>query len=190
MEQGDPRHLLIEITKILEKLKIPYIVTGGIAVLVWGRPRFTADIDIAVELNFENTDVLAETLSLLGNANYIDKNAIKEALERGGEFNFIHGDTGIKVDFWILKKTPFELSRIKRRVAKSILGKKIYFTSPEDLILSKLRWHQQSQSSKHIEDIESILKISGKKLDMNYLKQWAKKLKVLDVLNRLINLSK
>jgi hypothetical protein len=41
-----PRELLIEIAKILDKLKIPYLVTGGIAVLIWGRPRFTADIDI------------------------------------------------------------------------------------------------------------------------------------------------
>ena len=186
MEQGDPRHLLIEISKILERLKIPYIVTGGIAVLVWGRPRFTADIDIVVELKLENIDVLARTLSLLGKANYIDKNMIKEALKHGGEFNFIHGETGIKVDFWMLEKTPFELSRIKRRVAKNILGKKVYFTSPEDLILSKLRWYQQSQSSRHIEDVTSILKISGKKLNMIYLKRWAKKLGVLDILNKLI----
>jgi len=186
MEQGDPRHLLIEISKILERLKIPYIVTGGIAVLVWGRPRFTADIDIVVELKLENIDVLARTLSLLGKANYIDKNMIKETLKHGGEFNFIHGETGIKVDFWMLEKTPFELSRIKRRVAKNILGKKVYFTSPEDLILSKLRWYQQSQSSRHIEDVTSILKISGKKLNMIYLKRWAKKLGVLDILNKLI----
>lgn len=171
MEQGDPRHLLIEISKILEKLKIPYIVTGGIAVLVWERPRFTADIDIVVDLKLENIEILAKTLLLFGKANYIDKKIMKEALKHGGEFNFIHGETGIKVGFWVLERIPFELSRIKRRVAKNVLGKKVYFTSPEDLILSKLRWYQQSQSSRHIEDIESILKISGKKLDRNYLKQ-------------------
>ncbi len=185
MEQKDPRHLLIEVSNILQRLKIPYIITGGFAVLVWGRPRFTADIDIVVELKFENINNLVKTLLLLGKANYIDKDMIKNALAHGGEFNFIHGDTGIKVDFWVLKKTPFELSRMKRRVAKSVLGKNVYFTSPEDLILSKLQWYRQSQSSRHLEDAESVFKISGKKLNTKYLKHWAEKLGFLDILNKL-----
>ena len=46
MEQSDPKRLLIQVAKILERLNIPYFITGGIAVFVWGRPRFTADIDI------------------------------------------------------------------------------------------------------------------------------------------------
>jgi len=186
MRQKDPGHLLVEIASILQKLKISYLVTGGIAVLIWGRPRFTADIDIVVELKLENIDSLTAALSALGKANYIDKNMIKDALSHGGEFNFIHGDTGIKVDFWVLQKKPFESSRLKRRIAKHILGEKVYFTSPEDLILSKLQWCEKSQSNRHLEDVESILKISAKKLDMKYLKQWAKKLEVLELLNKLI----
>lgn len=185
MEQRDPRHLLIEVSNILQKLKIPHMITGGFAVLVWGRPRFTADIDIVVELKFENIDDLVKALSLLGKANYIDKDAIKDALTHGGEFNFIHGDTGIKVDFWMLEKTPFGLSRMKRRIAKSVLDKKVYFTSPEDLILNKLQWYQQNQSSRHMEDIESVFKISGEKLDTKYLKQWTRKLGVSNILNKI-----
>ena len=182
MKEKDPRHLLVEITKILQKLKIPYIITGGMAVLVWGRPRFTADIDIVIELKFEDIDSLTRALLMLGRANYIDKNMIKDALRHGGEFNFIHGETGIKVDFWVLQKQPFDLSRIRRRIAKDILGKKVYFISPEDLILSKLQWYQQGQSIRHIEDIESILKIS--KVDLRYIRKWARKQSTSDVFNK------
>lgn len=187
MEEKDPRHLLVEVSKILRELKIPYIITGGMAVLIWGRPRFTADIDIVVELKIENVDSLTAALLALGKASYIDKNMIKDALDHGGEFNFIHGNTGIKVDFWVLQKKPFESSRLKRRIAKNILDEKVYFISPEDLILSKLEWYEQTNSSRHLEDVESILKISSKKLDMEYLKQWAKKLGVLEILKELIN---
>lgn len=182
MEEKDPRHLLVEIAKILQKLKIPYIITGGMAVLVWGRPRFTADIDIVIELKIEDIDSLTRDLLMLGRANYIDKDMVKDALRHGGEFNFIHGETGIKVDFWVLQKQPFELSRIKRRIAKRILGKKVYFISPEDLILSKLQWYQQGQSSRHLEDIESILKIS--KVDLRYIRKWARKQSTSDVFNK------
>jgi len=81
------------------------------------------------------------------------------------------------------KKDSFDLFRLKRRVAKKILGQEVYFTSPEDLILSKLVWYQKTASSRHLEDAESILKVSGKKLDTKYLKQWAEELGVLEILN-------
>lgn len=185
MKQIDPRHLLVNIAKILKQLKIPYIVTGGIAVLIWGRPRFTADIDIIVELQPEKIDDFEKALLGLSKAGYIDKESIRQALYRQGEFNFIDGETGVKVDFWILKeKDPFDTSRLKRKMAKNILGERVYFTSPEDLILIKLKWYKQTQSNRHLEDVESIVKISGSKLDMKYLKQWARKLGVLGILNK------
>jgi Na+/glutamate symporter len=46
MELNDPSDLLVKAVQILDQLQIPYAVTGGFAVLVWGRPRFTADIDM------------------------------------------------------------------------------------------------------------------------------------------------
>lgn len=186
MAQDDPRHLLIKIAKILKQLRIPYLVTGGMAVLIWGRPRFTADIDIVVELKIDDIDKLEPILMKLSQGSYIDKFAMQEAWRNSGEFNFIDGQTGIKVDFWVMKRTFFNLDRLKRRVAKRILGQKVHFSSPEDLILSKLDWYQQSESIRHLEDIESILKISQKKLDMRYLKTQAFKLGFLRILNKLI----
>lgn len=186
MEQIDPRHLLIKIAKILEQLKIPYIITGGMAVFVWGRPRFTADIDIVVELNLATAEKLIPILRSLSKASYIDEDAVKNAIGRFGEFNFIDGESGIKVDFWVIKDDAFNISRIKRRVSKNILRHKVFFISPEDLILSKLLWYKSAGTSRHLEDVESILKISGNKLDMKYLKQWAKKLGVSKILSKLI----
>lgn len=176
MRKKDPKDFLVEVSEILAKLKIPYLVTGGMAVLVWGRPRFTADIDIVVELKLSDVDKLFFSLNKLSKAGYIDKDAMIEALNNFGEFNFIDGDTGIKVDFWVLKENDFDLSRLNRRIKKRVLNKQIYFSSPEDLILSKLQWYKKSLSSRHLEDVESILKISGEKLDLKYLSQWAKKM--------------
>jgi len=176
----------LNIAKILENIDIPYMVTGGMAVLVWGRPRFTADIDIVFKLKQEQIGVLSKALMGLGEAGYVSKEAMQEAISRHDEFNFIDGESGVKVDFWVLGKNPFAISQMKRRVAKKILNEKIYFISPEDLILSKLQWYQKSQSNRHTEDVESILKISGEELDMDYLKQWAEKLGVLEILDGLI----
>lgn len=184
MEEIDPRHLLIQVSKILERLHILYAITGGMAVFVWARPRFTADIDIIVLLAREHILSLAKELRELNEASYIDANMMSQALERYGEFNFIDGATGVKVDFFVVGKRPFDESQLERRVAKSILDNQIYFVSPEDLILSKLLWFREGESAKQREDITSILKMQ-KNLDWNYLEKWAIIHKTIDILNGL-----
>lgn len=185
MESIDPRHLLIKVAKILESLDISYLVTGGMAVFVWGRPRFTADIDIVVKMKLENVNQLADELMALSEASFIDKETIERSLIHSGEFNFIDGISGIKVDFWVVSDKQFEESQLKRRVLKKILGKNVYFISPEDLILSKLIWYNKSQSARQLEDIESVLKIQ-KKLDLRYIKKWAKEQSTIKIFNGLL----
>lgn len=178
--------LIKQIGKILADLKISYIITGGIAVVVWGRPRFTADIDIVVELKQKKIKQLASRLLGIDKDVYLDEIAINEALKRKGEFNFIHPASGLKVDFWILTNDAFDKERIKRKIIKKIGGQKLFFTSPEDLILMKLKWFKETHSTRQLEDIESILKIQ-KKLDFKYIKKWAKIHQTIVSLKELIN---
>lgn len=186
MEEIDPRDLLVEISEILNRLTIPYLITGGMAVYVWGRPRFTADIDIVVELQMEDIEKLEKALRQLSDAGYIEREMMEKALAGRGEFNFIDGVTGIKVDFWVAKGDELAKLAFKRKIPKTIKDRTIFFISPEDLILRKLEWHQQGESSKQLEDIESIIKISGKELDMEYLKTWAEKLNVKHILDKIL----
>lgn len=181
----DPQHLLVRVVKILNKLKIPYIVTGGMAIYVWGRPRFTADIDIVIELKKEKVKQLVQILIKEG---YIDEDAVNEALKYESEFNFIDQKVGIKVDFWILKNNEFDKSRLKRGIAKKILNQKVDFISPEDLILMKLLWFNESQSTRQLEDVHSIMEILKDKLDFDYLKKWAQKLHIAKILEELVSL--
>ena len=173
--QDDPKYLLVSIARILDDLKIPYLITGGIAVLVWGRPRFTADIDVVIEVQKDHLPKLRGALRKLSSSGYIDLDAMKDALRHQGEFNYIDGNTGMKVDFCILTNSKFARSRIERRQIKKILNTDIFFTSPEDLILIKLKWHQESGSNRQMEDIQSILKIT-KNMDKVYLKKMAEEL--------------
>ncbi len=177
---------LKKITKILNKLRIPYLVTGGVAIVVWGRPRYTADIDIIVELHKDKIKKLASELVKEG---YVDEDAIIEAIKYQSEFNFIDHATGVKVDFWMLENTSFDQSRLKRARTRKMFGESIIFTSPEDLILKKLLWFQESKSTRQLEDIHSVIAIIKDKLDYKYLRKWATKLKTIDILEELIRLS-
>ena len=176
-----PEQLLCKIAKILEKLDIPYLVTGGFAVAVLAKPRYTTDIDIVIELIPKKVPELARELLSIDKGVYISEEAMRDALEDKEEFNFIHPQTGLKVDFWI-KRYPFE--KFEKAIIKIIDGQNVNFISPEDLILSKLIWHKESKSSRHLEDIKSILEIS--KVNLNYIKKWAEEQSTIKILNEIL----
>jgi len=163
--------LIIKIAKILNKLRIPYFITGGYAVAVWGRLRATFDIDVVIEMFHPQVDKFAKEMRGLGKAVYIDEDMMSEALARRGEFNVIHPESGIKMDFFVAGVNPQGKQELARARAYTIKEQKVFFISPEDLILSKLRWYQQGGGERHLEDAQSVIKKSGKLLDDKYLKK-------------------
>ncbi len=50
---GNFQGLLVRIAQAPEKASIHYMVIGGQAVLIHGRPRFTGDIDITLRVNVD-----------------------------------------------------------------------------------------------------------------------------------------
>ncbi len=186
-----PETLLSKIAKILEVLKIPYAVTGGMAVAAWGKPRYTADIDIIVELSPQKLPLLSKKLLSLDKDVYVSQEAMIEALEKKGEFNFIHPQTGLKVDFWVKggRVDIYGKLKLERKIAKKIDKQKIFFVSPEDLVLSKLIWYKESKSSRHLEDIKTVLDIQKNKLDLNYIKNWAVQQSTIKILNEILKSS-
>ncbi|MBU3934561.1 hypothetical protein KKC00_01185 [Patescibacteria group bacterium] len=181
MKISSQEKLLIEIVKILDNLGIKYFITGGFAVSVWGRPRATFDIDIVVKIVEPQAEKLAKAWRNISRAGYADQDSIKDAIRNKSEFNFIDPGSNLKVDFWVKKEgnNPPEFSN---RKLKKINGQKIYFISPEDLILSKLQWYKLSDSERHIEDVRSVFQISGKKLNKKYLDCWINKLGLSKIL--------
>lgn len=186
MKIVNPEKLLIQVVSILNQLKINYFITGGLARAVWGTPRSTSDIDVVVKILESQVDLLAKALRKISKLGYIDEDTAREAIRDKGEFNFIDPDSGLKVDFWVAKNNEKSLSEFSRKVLKNIGGTKIYFISPEDLILNKLEWHKQGGSHVQLEDVRSVLKSSEKRLDMGYLKKQAVKIGLSDILGELL----
>jgi hypothetical protein len=58
--------------------------------------------------------------------------------------------------------------------------------SPEDTILQKLHWYQIGNrvSDRQWNDIQGVLKVQRKSLDFEYLKEWADRIGVEDLLRQ------
>jgi len=174
--------LLKIVTDKLEKAGIPYMVSGGVAVSYWGYPRTTHDIDIVIEAKKEDKKKIVD---LFKKDFYISSEAAEDAIETRFTFNILHHKTGLKVDFWLVKKDLFGETEFKRKLRKIIFNKEIFIISPEDLILNKLMAYKETQSHRRLEDAKSILKVS--KIDLKYIKEWAQKQSTINILDSIIN---
>jgi len=181
-----PEKLLKIIARILDELRIPYAITGGFAVSVWGNLRSTLDIDIIVEMSGKNVKPLVSRVRGLIKKVYADEEAIRDALLHKGEFNFIDPDSGMKVDFFVQADNPYNKLKMKRKVLRDAYDTKVYFISPEDLVLSKLLWSKDSSSWKQREDIKTVLRKQKGKLDLDYLNFWARKQGTIEILNDIL----
>jgi hypothetical protein len=101
--------------------------------------------------------------------------------------NAIDPASGWKVDFIVLDDEPFHREEFARRVEIETPAGSFFVQTPEDLILSKLRWGQASQSEKQFRDVVGVFDIWRPKLDVDYLKKWGDEIGVRELLDELFD---
>jgi hypothetical protein len=168
----------------VEKLGIPYFITGSIASSYYGIPRYTHDIDVVVTIS--KTDA-GDIISSLSSEGYISQEGIRDAVTGTGMFNFIHAETGLKVDFWIDRGEPFTKSCFERaRKVELSEGFWVMMASPEDVLLHKVYWDRLMPSERQLRDARGIFSVLGEKLDVAYIEKWAKELGIEDKVRSLL----
>src|SRR5262245_37113872 len=92
----------------LNQLGIRYVVSGGVAAILYGEPRLTHDVDFVVCLRPGDIPGLCQAFP--APEFYVpplDVIALEVAREQRGHFNIIHSDTGFKADFYTSGRDPF-----------------------------------------------------------------------------------
>ncbi|NJP12569.1 MAG: nucleotidyltransferase family protein [Leptolyngbyaceae cyanobacterium RU_5_1] len=168
--------------RIFAELNIPYYITGGVAAIAYGEPRTTRDVDIVLEINRDDIDELVKALEAAGF--YVPG---VEDLKAGRmqTLGVTHIETISRADLVVSGKEAFDKVKFeRRRIISMPAAGELFFASPEDLILNKLRWGRQSQSEKQWRDVLGILKTQGTALDFEYLRSWTDTLGLTGELER------
>jgi len=179
------QELLKKVIEVLDRTRIPYMITGSMVSSLQGEPRSTHDIDMVIAIQKSAAETLAEAFPPPDF--YLDESSILDAIIRQGMFNLLEVTTGDKVDFWILTDTPFDQSRFSRKVTEECMGVQLQVSSPEDTILAKLRWAKLSGGSeKQFIDALRVYEVQHEKLDIRYIERWAKDLEIESLWKRLL----
>lgn len=160
------QRLLKEISSKLKKTAVPYMVIGGQAVLLYGEPRLTRDIDITLGAGTEKLDEIKKIISEIGLKILVEND--KEFVKRTLVLPAIDEKSSIRVDF-IFSFSPYERQAIGR--AKNIkLGRSlIKFASLEDVVIHKII----AGRARDVEDIKAIL-LKNPDYDSEYIERWLK----------------
>jgi hypothetical protein len=169
-------HTLDAVLRVLERLNIPYMITGSLAASHHGRPRATHDADLVVDLDSDQLDALVRDLDAA--SFYVDAAAAREALAQRRQFNVIDTAHACKVDLIVRKDRAFSREEFDRRQHVDIgFGRPLAMVTPEDSILSKLEWAKRTDSERQIRDAAAIVEMNPR-LDRRYVTHWAEQLGV------------
>lgn len=166
----------------LERIGVRYMITGGVAAVIYGDPRFTRDVDIVLALDVP--DVARLEAAFAGPAFYVPPLEVLEEEARRpdrGHFNLIHRDTALRADVYLSKNDPLHAWGIERRRRIELDTMAIWVAPMEYVILRKLQYYRASGSDRHLRDVSMMLRISGDLLDHAELQGWLVRLDLDEV---------
>lgn len=169
-----PEDLLYALVDVFDRLGVPYFITGSVAAMTYGEPRFTNDVDVVADLTEKHVDAFCDAFPAPDY--YVSRDAMLSAIRSQRQFNVLHITGGVKADIILPRDPEFDRSRFARRRTEHIGTRgDASLASPEDVILKKLDYYREGQSEKHLRDITGILRICPYPVDREYIEAWARK---------------
>jgi predicted nucleotidyltransferase len=167
-----PEELIARIARCLDDKKISYMIIGGQAILLYGRPRLTRDIDITLGVDFDQFELIA------GVCKEMDLKILPvEPAAFAAQTRVLpaeDSDSKLRVDF-VFSFTEYEKQALKRIREVKLAGYPVRFASREDVIIHKMLAGRAIDE----EDVKSILIKKGEEIDFGYVKEWLAKFEVM-----------
>lgn len=156
--------LLTRIAKELTDRSVRYMIIGGQAVLRYGEPRLTKDIDITLGLGVEGLQTIKEVVAKLSFAILVEDadTFVRKTLV----LPVIDEDSGIRIDF-TFSFSQYEKQALDRATGVTIKSTPVNFASLEDVVIHKII----AGRPRDIEDIRSIL-LKNPDYDRGYIDKW------------------
>ena len=160
--------LLAPFLEPLERLGLPYCVTGSVAASVYGEPRLTADIDVVLLLKAADIGALRDAFQESAYDLPPDETLrLQAARGSRGSFNLIHHASQFKADIYVASHDPLHLWALEHRRRVTLEGGGAWIAPPEYVVLRKLEYFREGGQDKHLRDIRYV--VAATALDRAFL---------------------
>jgi hypothetical protein len=154
--------LLADLTKVLPRWGRWYVF-GAQAVIAYGVPRLSADVDITLELVPDEPEGFARDMEAAGFALRVDD---PDFVRRTRVMPFVHRATAMPLDV-VLAGSGLEEEFLDRARAVDVGGATVPLIDPEDLIIAKVL----AGRPKDVEDALKLWRIHGRGLDADRIRR-------------------
>jgi len=148
-----------------KNLKLNYAVIGGIALVFWGEPRFTRDVDITIQDKLDLADLVKAATEAFGSRVSDPYRFARDTRMLLLNVEDIEVDVAIALqgyeDFLFERSRAFEVAPRKH----------LYICSAEDLIIHKAL----AGRPQDLTDIQGVIYRQGDGLDVHYIRSWLTK---------------
>jgi hypothetical protein len=141
------------------------MVIGGQAVLIYGRPRFTRDIDVTLGIDVEDFALLEKVCKKL-KLRILPENP-EDFANQTRVLPTEEPNSGIRVDF-VFSFSEYERQAIKKAKGVDISNYPVKFASCEDVVIQKMIAGRAIDE----EDVKSILIRNKSSIELKYVKKW------------------
>jgi len=156
---------------------ISYMVTGGLAAIVYGEPRLTNDVDVVVQLSPTDPNRLSQAFD--ASEYYVPPiETIEEEAARRmfGHFNIVHIESALRADIYCVGDDEFGVWAFRHRRSIAIGNESVWLAPIEYVIVQKLRYFRESGQDRHLRDIAAMRSISAELIDEDTINVWVARL--------------
>lgn len=123
-----PFDLLCQVAELLDDIGVQYALGGSMASSLFGEPRTTVDVDVAIRVDDASGEALLERVDA---AFSVSLEAARRAIAANSSFNLVDTASAIKVDLFV-GDGLLDRMQIERRVRVAVPGAEngIWVTSP------------------------------------------------------------
>lgn len=151
--------LLAAFSAVMRSRGARWYLFGAQAVIVWGRPRATADVDVTAQVRPSEAPELVSEMEAGGFQVRVPDP--REFVARTRVLPFVHRASGLPLDV-VLAGPGLEEDFLERAVEVEIGDLRVPVISPEDLIVAKLL----AGRGRDLDDVAGILRERGGSLDL------------------------
>jgi hypothetical protein len=144
-----------ELLQVLNEYQVEYLIVGGFAVMKYGEPRYTKDLDLWVNNSTQNSGRLFAALKKFGAP--LEHDGITVSTFAAKQLVYQIGVAPVRIDI-LTEITGVEFARAwEKRVPGSFFGVAVHFISVDDLVANK----QALGRSRDLKDLKRHGKGSG-----------------------------
>ena len=124
-----------ELLQLLNEFEVAYLIVGGFAVMKYGEPRYTKDLDVWVKNSSDNSARLVAALKKFGAP--VEHDGITAETFTETQVVYQIGVAPVRIDI-LTKITGVEFQDAwRRKVAGTFFGVPVHFISWDDLTVNK-----------------------------------------------------